>query len=124
MGFDFAAQKARSSRIVHDTFAMDMTYQDERLIAPVALRVRWHYKQAPVGDIEGEGYAVFLDYVEKVIFDKEELAAKGVVVRRGGRLTIRATGFEGVLTIDSKEKTTGPVGEAWRVGALNGGLAT
>lgn len=125
MGFDFAAAKARARRIVHDTLALEAEYWDQRLAAPVKLRVRWHYKQAPVGDLENQGYPVYLELVQKVIFDKDELALKGVKIARGGRVRITAEGFDGYLSIDSQDVEAGPVEEAWRVGTLqHGGLTT
>lgn len=125
MGFDFAAAKALARRIVHDNLAIDALYWDRTLAHPVALRVRWHYKQAPVGDLENGGYPVYLDLVEKVIFDKDELARNGVKIVRGGRVQITARGFDGYLAIDSQEVDAGPVEESWRVGKLqHGGLTT
>lgn len=123
--FDFAKALALSHRIVHDTLSLDALYWDKTLVAPVELSVRWHYKQAPVGDIENEGYPMYLDLVEKVIFDKEELATKGVTVRRGGRVQVTSPGFTGFLAIDAEEgDNVGPVNEAWRVGKLQRGDLT
>lgn len=125
MGFDFAAAKARTRRIVHDTLSLDAVYYDKSLAAPVALRVRWHYKQAPVGEIENEGYPMYLDLVEKVIFDKEELALKGITVVRGGRVQITSPGFSGYFAVDTEDGANeGPVVEAWRVGKLQRGNLT
>lgn len=125
MGFDFAAAKAKMRRVVHDTLSVDALYWDRRLAEPVPLRVRWHYKQAPIGDIENEGYPMYLDLVEKVIFDKDELAVKRVTIQRGGRVQITAKGFEGYLAVDTQDESPGPVGESWRVGKLQrGGLTS
>ena len=125
MAFDFAAAKKLVRRTVHTYLAIDALYWDQRLAAPVKLRVRWHYKQAPVGDLENQGYPVYLDLVEKVIFDKDELALKGVQIVRGGRVQITADGFDGYLAVDAREAEAGPVEESWRVGKLqHGGLTT
>lgn len=125
MGFDFAKAKAHARRVVHDTLSIDAVYWDRSLAAPVPLKVRWHYKQAPVGDMENGGYPMYLDLVQKVIFDKAELALKGVTVVRGGRVRITAPGFEGYLAIDSEDgENIGPVVEAWRVGKLQHGDIT
>lgn len=127
MGFDFAEWKGRVRRVVHDTLAFDAMYLDPSLAAPVNLRVRWHYKQAPIGDIENEGYPMYLDLVEKVIFDKAELVTKGITVQRGGRITLTAKGFTGTLIVDTQvEDDDGPVEESWRVGKAlkDGGLSS
>ena len=121
--FDFADLIARSRRVVHNVFAVSATYGDDTMAAPEVLRVRWHYKQAPLGDLENTGYAMIVDTIEKAIFDKDELLAKGIKIKTGGRLTITAPGFEAVLAVDSQDDEPGPVNEAWRVGKLHGGLA-
>lgn len=124
MAFDFAEALGRVRRVVQDTFGLNATYSDKTLAEPVRLRVRWHYKQMPVGDV-GDGYPAVLDLVEKVIFDKEELLTKGVTVVRGGR--VKFLKFSDVeLVIDTQEESDGgPVDEAWLVGKLhNGGLTT
>lgn len=124
MGFDFAAALGKVRRIVHDTFAMDAVYIDSTLAGPVPLRVRWHYKQVVSGDLEGEGYASVIDLIEKAIFDKAELTARGVTVERGARIKFIAEGFSATLIVDTKDESdSGPVDEAWRVSkAPDGGF--
>lgn len=125
MAFDFAAALARNHRIVHDTLSLEALYWDSALAAPVKLRVRWHYKQAPIGDIESAGYPMYLDLVEKVIFDKEELALNGVTIHRGGRVQVTSPGFSGYLAVDVQNTdNVGPVNEAWSVGKLQRGDLT
>lgn len=121
--FDFAELIGRTRRVVHGVFAVAANYVDDTMAAPVALRVRWHYKQQPIGDLENGGYAVIVDNIEKAIFNRDELSAKTVTIRPGGRLTITAPGFEAVLAIDSKDDVNGPVDESWRVGKFHDGLA-
>jgi hypothetical protein len=120
---DFAALIARSRRVVHRTFAFACEYADDVVVVPTPLRVRWHYRQAPIGDIENTGYAMVIDEIEKAIFDKDELLALGITIKAGGRLTVKAPGFEAVLAIDSQDDQPGPVNEVWRVGKLHAGLA-
>jgi hypothetical protein len=123
--FDFAAALARNHRIVHDTLSLEALYYDRSMAAPVALRVRWHFKQAPVGDIENQGYPMYLDLVERVIFDKAELALNGITIVRGGRVQITAPGFSGYLAVDVQSTdNVGPVNEAWSVGKLQHGNLT
>lgn len=122
MAFDFAAAKQQARRIVHDTLAINAEYIDADLPAPVPLRVRWHNKLTTVGDIETSGYPMSLDTINKVIFDIDELALKGVSISHGGRLKITAGGFSGQLLVtDTREPKTGPIEEIWYVGVLSNG---
>lgn len=122
MGFDFAAAKAQVRRTVHDTLSVDAEYADGGVVAPVALRVRWHNKLTTVGDPINEGYPVSIDTIDKVIFDMDELTAKNVKISRGGRLKITAKNFGGqILAIDTRDPKCGPTEEVWLVGKLNSG---
>lgn len=121
MPFDFAAVKARARRIVHDTFGITAEYTYNDADVPVPLRVRWHNKMAAVGDLNGDGYAMTLESIDRVIFNTDELAEKNLMIQRGGRIKITAPQFGGqILTIDTREKASGPAEEIWQVGALNG----
>lgn len=125
MPFEFAEAKAKMRRVVHDTLGIAALYYDKSMSKPEALRIRWHYKQAPIGDIENAGYPMYLDLVEKVIFDKEELARLGITIQRGGRVQVTAEGFEGFLAVDTEDvDNVGPVEQAWKVGKLQRGDLT
>lgn len=126
MAFDFAKALGKVRQIVHSTFRMEALYSEKTLAAPVPLGVRWSYKQMATGDIESEGYPAIIDFVEKVIFDKAELVARGVTVTRGARITFTAEGFTATLIVDMQdEDDSGPVDEAWRVSkAPRGGFPT
>lgn len=122
MAFDFAAAKARVARIVHDTFALDATYTGPQPLAvPVPLRIRWHNQLAATGDLNGEGYPVSIDTIDKVIFDVAELTAKNVKVVRGGRIVFTSGLLLGqVLVVDTSDPKTDNAREIWHVGKLNG----
>jgi hypothetical protein len=122
MGFDFAATKAAARRIVHRTFSLDAEYWMNDGDVPVPLRVRWHNKLTNAGDPNNEGYPVTIDTIDRVIFEIEELVAKGVRIERGGRVKINAPGFGGqALAIDTRDPKCGPTIESWVVGKLNDG---
>jgi hypothetical protein len=119
MPFDFAALKAQARRAVHDTLAVDAVYEDAHLPEPVGLRVRWHNKISRFGDIENIGYSEIIEGINRVIFDREELNEKGIMLRRGGRVTLTAPQYEGaVLVLDSQEPHSGPINLTWLVSAL------
>jgi hypothetical protein len=122
MAFDWAALKAQARRTVHRTFGLAAEYMADDEAAPVLLSVRWHNKLTTVGDPNGEGYAVSIDTIDKVLFDVEELAAKNVTIVRGARVKILAPGFGGqLLAIDTRDPKCGPSESVWHVGKLNSG---
>lgn len=119
MPVDFAALKAQTRRIVHDTLAIDAAYEDANLAGPIALRIRWHNKLLTNLESQDEGYSTFLTSVKRIIFDRDELAAKGVVIQRGGKLKITSPGFNNaVLAIDTRDTMAGPTEEIWMVGKI------
>jgi hypothetical protein len=120
MPFDFAAIKAQARRIVHGTFGVPAEYSYDGG-DPVSLRVRWHTKMTAVGDMNGDGYAMTLDGIERLIFNADELAEKNLTIQRGGLVKLTAPQFGGhTLVIDTRENYSGPAEEIWHVGTHNG----
>lgn len=116
MTFDFAALKAKTRQIVHDTMAIAATYHDPSLSQPQALRIRWHNKMGLHGDLGTDGYATLIDSVNRVIFDRDDLIANGLVIERGGVLTVTTSGYNNArLIIDSRDELSGPTEEIWLV---------
>lgn len=111
-GIDWQALKARTRRIVHSTFSGDSTYQDDFLVDPITLNVRWHNKIQVVGDLESGGYAETIEGIERIIFDREELQEKGVLLNHAG-LVIMADGTR--LRLQSQEPIVGPIEVIWQV---------
>lgn len=101
-------------KAVHAAFATAALYTDATLDIPVAVTVRWHNKAALYGDVESSGYAEIVARIDRVIFDREVLAALPLVPRRGGTLTLTEIGNQ-VLTLDTRDPIDGPVTEAWAV---------
>lgn len=116
MPFDFAALKAVVRKTVHSTLAIDATYKDDSLPQPRALRIRWHNKMSQHGDLGTDGYSTYIDSVNRVIFDRDELVALGIVIDRGGLLTVTTPGYDNAkLFIDSRDELAGPTEEIWLV---------
>lgn len=110
-GFDWQAVKARTRRIVHTTFGGDATYFDS-MQDSVELKVRWHNKIEIAGDLENSGYGQTIEGIERVIFDRDELVAKGVTLRNNGIVKM-ADGT--VLTLAAQEPMVGPIEIIWQV---------
>lgn len=111
-----AAIKARARKAVHAAFSYSATYIDDTLDTAVAVDVRWHNRLVLLGDYQDGGYASVIDGIEKVIFDREQLAEKGLTPRRNGIVVIMEPGFDSTtLYLDTRENYVGPIEEKWMV---------
>lgn len=62
------------------------------------------------------GYATIVEGVTRLIFNREELAAKNVTLRQRGRISIPAYNMR--LELDTRDPYDGPVTEKWSVAPL------
>lgn len=111
MAYDRAASIAAARRAVHSTMGVSAFYEDSQS-GRVGLRVRWHNRIAIQGDLVEAGYANIIDGVNRVVFDKAELDEKGVILSRGGEVTM---GDGTVLILDHQEPVVGPIEIIWGV---------
>lgn len=108
--------KAKARKAVHAAFSYSATYKDGTLDAAVPVRVRWHNRLVMLGDYDQSGYANVIDGIERVIFDRSELATLGIEPVRGGVVTITDEGMNNTrLVLDTCEKHVGPLEEKWMV---------
>lgn len=118
MAFDFATLKQRVRQIVHDTLVVAASYSHPTLTQAVDVGVRWHDRIMQFGDLQhggltNVGYAEVLEGVDQLIFDRGELAAKGLVLVRGGIVEIPQ--YELRFVLESRKPIDGPVNEVWQV---------
>lgn len=117
MPSNFAAIKAKARRDVHNAFSVAAAHTD--VVSGVLtenLAVRWHNKQVLLGDLQDSGYASVIEGIERVIFDREELVAKGITLKSGDVITITAAGFENAkLILHEREPIVGPFEVKWWV---------
>lgn len=130
MAFDFQKAKSLTRQVVHDTLAVTAFYKDSSMSEPAQIKARYHTKTgAPLGDLNGDGYAVIVEAVDRVVFSAQD--ARAINVRRGGEVWFPAVGAglgahlgsplggEGVgpavFILDNQVKNTGPVTETWEV---------
>ncbi len=118
MGFDFTSAVAAMRKVTQQVLGADGYYEDPARPGLVALKVRWHSRIAIMGDSADAGYANIIDGVNRVIFDRDELAEKGVELTRNGRITFAHPQLVGtVLILAEREPYEGPVQEIWQVAA-------
>lgn len=119
MPSNFAAIKAKARRDIHDGLSIAATHKAVSSGLITELAVRWHSKQVLLGDFQDGGYANFVEGIERIIFDREELFAKGVTPREGDVVTITAVGYDNVqLVLKVREQTRGPIELPWEVARL------
>lgn len=107
----FAQLKRQLRRVVHDKMAVDATYQTPSMFAAVSLSVRFHTRRAaPFGDI-GDGFAQVIENTDRIVFDTEELAVKGIKPCRGAQVRLIEYGI--CVTLETRDPTTGPIEEIW-----------
>lgn len=113
--------KARARRALHDALAVSALYQDDTLCRPVPLRVRWHTKQALMGELDSGGYAERIESVNRIIFDMAELSTKDLELKRAGVVTLtdpeyaETNGELPAFILEVEEPDTGPVERIWQV---------
>lgn len=116
-----AAIKYAARRAVHSALSVSALYRDEFTILPIPLKVRWHMKQQLVGQLDSGGYAETIEGIERIIFDMEELTAKGVELMRTGivELTdleyLQPDGNKPTFELEVQELDTGPIERIWKV---------
>jgi hypothetical protein len=110
----FADIKAEARRSVHEAFAVPCQYRASASDQPTDLTARLHTRIVVGG--ENGSYASIIEGVTRVVFDREELAAKSVVLRRNGLVTFPDYGQSFVL--DIRDPQSGPVTEKWALAGL------
>lgn len=113
MAFNFAEAKALARRVVHDTLAVAATYQDNVVVVPAEVRVRWHNRIVRDADLENAGYPEFIVGINRIVLFPGDTPA----------ITFK---MNGVVTLDDgrqfrlavREPTDGPLQEIWQVAEL------
>jgi hypothetical protein len=107
---------AQARRVVHSTFGENAVYSHRSASGETKISVRWHNRIALRGNISDDGYSDIIEGVNRVFFNKEELALKSIVLQRGGRVTLTDALNNGVvLVLDSQEPDVGPINEIWNI---------
>lgn len=110
----FADIKAAARRSVHETFAVPVQYRTSPADEPIDLTARLHTRIVVGG--ENGTYASIIEGVTRIVFNREELAAKSVVPFRNAVVTFPDYGQSFVL--DIRDPQSGPVTEKWSLAGL------
>ena len=103
--------RAAARRTVHFTFGEPFAYlAPGETVSSVNLVVRHRTRENVLVPADGE-YASLLQGVNKIVFSADDLVAKGVTPRRGGRIVLPPF----VLELDQPEPPTGPIEVPWSV---------
>jgi hypothetical protein len=113
MAFDWAATKASLRQTVHDVLQVSATV----VVAPgqdaQGISVRWHDKINRFGNLDNAGWAQTVEGIDRLIFNRPELEAKGITLSSNSVVTLDAAGDK--FQLDVKEPPNGPVEEVWVV---------
>lgn len=120
MASRFALIKAKARRDVHASLSIAARYESYSQDVVEDIAVRWHNKIALMGDLDSGGYANIIEGIERVIFMRSELTAKGITIEEGDSLVITAPGFENArLILKEREPIVGPEEVIWQVARAN-----
>lgn len=111
---DWLAHRTQARRDIHAAFAYAATYEDDVVVVPVPITVRWHAKAEIVGNISGGDYSEILSTIQNLLFNSEEIASKGITLKHGG--LVKLTDFGNyALELDVQEPPDGPIKIRWTV---------
>lgn len=111
----WARQKYKMRKAVHSAFRLSAILIRGNQ-EPVALYVRYHNKIAIMGDLMEAGYSEVIDGVDRMVFDRDELKEKGVVLAYGNIIQLTDPGFENIrVSLVAQEPYNGPVESKWQV---------
>lgn len=114
MAFDFTSALSGMRKIVHSTMGHAATYS-YGVQAAQAVKVRWHDKQVLQGNLGDAGYSEVVEGIDRLIFNKTELVANSVVLKKGGKVTLGPQWNNAVLNLEVLEPSHGPEDVIWKV---------
>lgn len=112
---NLAEIKARARKAVHTAFSVSASHKAYGADTPTAVTVRWHNKLVLQGNGTSDGYASTIEGIDRLVFDIDELAEKGITLERGDTITMGPLYQNVVLVLEEKEPVTGPVEQKWWV---------
>ena len=116
MPSNLAAIKAKARRDIHKGLSVAAQHRAVSSGTLTDIDVRWHSKQVLLGDLSDTGYASIIEGIERIIFNRDELQEKAVVLREGDIVILTAPEYDNTqLALKVREETRGPVEIIWQV---------
>jgi hypothetical protein len=110
--FDFAALKAQTRQTVNDFLAVDgFLYTNDEGPDGTPLSVRWHDKINRFGNNDNMGWAERVEGIDRLIFNKPELATLGLKLSRNMEIWIESASK--TFALEFAEPEDGPIEEIW-----------
>ncbi len=107
--------KARARKAVHAAFSVSAGHRSYGSDIHTTIQVRWHNKLVLQGNGTSDGYADVIEGIDRMVFDIDELADKGIALERGDTITMGPEYHGAVLVLEEMEPMTGPVEQKWWV---------
>ena len=112
---NLAEIKARARKAVHTAFSVSAEHRAYGSTAPTVIQVRWHNKLVLQGNGTSDGYASTIEGIDRLVFNLDELAEKGIALELGDTVTMGPLYQNVVLVLEEMEPATGPVEQKWWV---------
>lgn len=115
---DLAAAKLRARKAVHDTMAVAVEWSDGVTTLPeggpdkTVLSARWGNRMVR-SDALGSEYAEIFEGVDRLIFQRPQLDALGIVLKR--TQTVRFPDYNVTFELDQRQEGDGPLNLYWTV---------
>lgn len=110
--FDFASLKAQTRQIVQDFLAVPaLLYTNDEGPDATEINVRWHDKINRFGNNDNMGWAERVEGIDRLIFNRPELAEKNITLRRNLELFIPSVGK--TFALELAEPDDGPIEAVW-----------
>lgn len=117
--FDMMALKSQARRVLHDTLSIPVIYKHEPMVKHEDLNVRIHSKISRFGDLLDHGWAEYIENVNRIIFNREQLGEKQLILKSGGVVT---SDFKDIIIkwkLIASEPLEGPVEVIWQVSQIS-----
>lgn len=112
---NLAEIKARARKAVHTAFSVSADHRAYGSDTPTAIMVRWHSRPTCRCPAAPACYASTIEGIDRLVFDLDELAEKGIDLERGDTVTMGPLYQNVVLVLEEMEPATGPVEQKWWV---------
>lgn len=115
-----ARAKLKGRQALHRALAAPAVYRDTSTpVDGLGITVRWHNKLVRNGAQEGGYDAEILEGIDRLVFQKSDLAVNAVELKTKGTVTVPFDdGSSAVFRLEAEEPEDGPENRYWSVSRL------